>query len=600
MDRTGRWLLATLFALGIGSILMLLTNHAIYGALIADRLNVMRTVAEVRTQAALVHVWIEELVSGDQVERAPIEDALETSARLLSSLEAAENADSWSNRLLVEDGAVQSGLDLAAAHFCDFAELSRSRQTAFDRGGDVGIGSEADVVYDQLFESLLIVLEDLHMATELRLANAMLLERRLARLVVLLWSVIVVMGFMVIWSYRRKRHRAELALRDSEHQLFQAQKREAVSRLAGGIAHDINNHLAAISMQCEAIKLKGVIPADVRQRVDAIIGTANKSAAMIRRLLAFGRQQPVKPELIDVNRVIRDLETNVLAGLLDDSVRLQTRLAPRLSRISIDPSQLEQILLNLITNACEAMPSGGDLTIATGERCMQQGTDADEIMIAVTDSGEGIPKDVQDRIFEPFFTTKDLTANSGLGLSTIDGIVRQSSGRVEVESAAGKGTTFRILLPAAGVEAGDDRRPVLEAPQARGGTILLVEDNDELRRSTALALRSFGHRIHTAATPEQAQAIFADHASAIELAIVDVIMPDMSGQQLVERLKCTQRELKVLFVSGYAGDRLSSGMIAAPEVGFLAKPYSLAELARRVAAMLDDERVPCCLDAPPG
>ncbi len=581
---------ALLFTLGLGSVLMLLTNSWISSTLISDRLKMMRTVGEIRTQSAIVHIWIEELVTGDSIDRPGIAGVLQDSDELLNSLADTEASSSWTDRFLRDDNhEVLNHIVGAQAHFESFSELSQSRQLGFDQGSDVGIGSDIDIMYDQIFESLLLELDFLRIAMERRLERAIVLEQTLSRSTAIAWIAIVAIALGAIWSHERKRREAEAALRQSEAQLFQAQKMEAIGRLAGGIAHDINNHLAAISMQCEAIKLRKEDSADVEARADAIINTAGKSATMIKRLLAFSRKQTIQPEIVCANDVVTDLN-DILAGLVSEDVRLETHLAADLHHISIDPSQLEQIILNLVVNACEAMPSGGTLVVETSNLMQEAGN---WICLRVSDTGSGIPDAILDRIFEPFFTTKDMALNSGLGLATIDGITRQNGGQVLVESETGKGTTFRVLLPAS--KRMPDRQPAKpvvspDAFQPAYSTILLVEDNDELRQSTGVVLRAFGYTVHLAEAAEKALQTYDELAPAIDLAIVDVIMPGMDGKQLVEELKRRRPDLNVLFISGYTDDRLSERGITCQEVDFLSKPFTVNELTAKVRAILDRDQ----------
>lgn len=595
IDRENRFALhrsglikTVLFALGVVSILMLLINGWISSKLIADRLEMMRTVGEIRTQSAIVHIWIEELVTGDLIDRPGIAGSLETSDALFTSLLDAEKEPSFADWYLKDDDEVLTSINDARGHFEQFVELSGTRQSGFDEGGDVGIGSDIDIAYDQIFESLLLELDDLRKAMERRLAKAISLEQTLARSILLAWIAIVALSIGSIWSHERRRREAELALRQSESQLLQAQKMDALGRLAGGIAHDVNNHLAAISMQCEAIKLDKAVPEDVESWVNAIISTADKSATMIKRLLAFSRKQPTLPKVIDANHVVDDL-SDILAGLISEDVRLEMRLAPDLANIKMDPSQLEQIVVNLVVNACEAMPAGGRLLIETAncEDGHENGADG-RIRLRVSDTGVGIPDDLLDRVFEPFFTTKDMAQNSGLGLATIDGIARQNGGEVRVESRVGDGTTFEVLLPStelaldAPLSEGSADAPIDEPPRP---TILLVEDNDELRTSTGVVLKALGYRIYLAESAETALQLFEERAAEIDVAVVDVIMPGMDGKQLVDEMKRRQPDLSVLFISSYTDDRLSERGIAELEVDFLPKPFSVKDLIAKVDAI---------------
>jgi CheY-like chemotaxis protein len=368
---------------------------------------------------------------------------------------------------------------------------------------------------------------------------------------------------------------------------------EAVGRLAGGIAHDINNHLAAITAQCELVKMRvGSEPVD--QRMDAVITTAAKSSTLIKRLLAFSRQQPVMPEIVQENALVRGLE-GMLAGLLGEDISLKLDLEESLWNVVIDPSQLEQVVLNLVVNAREAMPLGGGIRIATRNLEVDAASAPDNlapgqwVMLSVTDTGRGIPPEIIDRIFEPFFTTKDRAHGSGLGLATLHGIVRQNRGQVAVESQVGRGTCFRVYLP----------RTLSELPQAQGAgdrrelvtagapaSILLTEDNEDLRHSMQEILRALGYRVRTAASADEALARHEALASEFDLLITDVVMPGTDGKKLADRMRERHPKLLVLFVSGHTDDVMLHRGIASREVDFLPKPFPASALAHKVAEIL--------------
>ena len=270
------------------------------------------------------------------------------------------------------------------------------------------------------------------------------------------WLAVVGLAAWGLQSRERHRRRAEAALLRSEAQLLQAQKMEAVGRLAGGLAHDINNYVTAITSQCELVRMKAPSGERVAQKMDLVIATAGKIAALVRRLLAFSRQQPVQPQVVDLNAVVEGLE-RMMRGLLGDDVQLETRLCDGLWRVEVDPSQVEQIVVNLLVNAREAMPTGGTVTIETANvgpghddlRSSPLARPGEHVMLAVSDSGVDIPPELRGRLFEPFFTTKGGTSTSarGLGLATVYGIVQQNGGHVSVASEVAKGTAFKIYLP---------------------------------------------------------------------------------------------------------------------------------------------------------
>lgn len=409
------WIRSVLVTLGLGSVLMLLILGWIQDALISEKLELIRKVGQLQAQSAIVHVWVEELVSGDDVDHDDIVGNLDANRHLLASLAKVEASSRWSRWFRSGHDEISGLIDQADSHFQHFEKLTRVRQQGLSKGGDVGIGSEIDSIYDQTFESLMEIFRLLNEAMEQRLDKAIGLQQTLSRTIILVWIAIVVLALTMTWNHEHKRRQAELALRQSEAQLFQAQKMEALGQLAGGIAHDINNHLAAISMQCEAIKIKRGDPADTETRVNAIMKTAGKSATMIKRLLAFGRRHPIQPKIISANAVVMDLN-NIFTGLISEDVDVNIQLAADLWMTTIDPLQLEQIVLNLVVNASEAMPRGGVLTIKTSNRPGDAGNADDRMSIEISDTGDGIQQAAMDRIFEPFFTTKIRPATAASAL----------------------------------------------------------------------------------------------------------------------------------------------------------------------------------------
>ncbi len=379
---------------------------------------------------------------------------------------------------------------------------------------------------------------------------------------------------------RAERLRAQEELRASREQLLQAQKMEAVGRLAGGVAHDFNNILTTISGYAEL--LNAALPPDSPQREDVkeIIAASTRAAQLTRQLLAFGRRQVLEMRVLDLNEIVRGV-SRMLTRVIGEDVSIELALASDLRRVRVDSGQMETVLMNLAVNARDAMPKGGHLRVATR-------LDGDFVELTFADDGIGMSAEVRARLFEPFFTTKEKGKGTGLGLSTAYGVVRQSGGTIDVESSPGAGATFRIRLPATDEEA-DSVPSGAPSPSAGGReTVLVVEDEAPLRQLLLRALGELGYRVIAAAGAQEALASSAG-ATALDAAVVDVIMPELDGPSLVARLRKSRPELKVLFISGYA----DQARLPAPESGksypFLAKPFSTATLAAKLRETLDSK-----------
>jgi PAS domain S-box-containing protein len=388
-----------------------------------------------------------------------------------------------------------------------------------------------------------------------------------------------------------ERRRAEEALRSTEEQLRQAQKMEAIGQLAGGVAHDFNNLLSIILGSAEFL-LDDLGPDHAsRSDVDEIHIAARRAADLTRQLLAFGRRQVLKPKVVDAKAVVSAMES-MLRRLIGEHIELETQLADVRS-IRIDPCQLEQVVMNLALNARDAMPRGGRLTVelATVD-CVETASTGDRaarapcIRLSVSDTGTGMSAETQARIFEPFFTTKELGRGTGLGLSTVFGIVRQSHGEIAVRSSPGAGTTFHLLFPVV-----DERvTPTPPTPRGpvRGGleTILLVEDEEAVRKLVSTVLRRAGYGVLAAADATSAMALETDFVGPIHLLITDVIMPGMNGTQLAKHLRARRPDLRVMFMSGYTDEAIEDGCLDAG-VAFLQKPVTPHSLARKVREALE-------------
>jgi PAS domain S-box-containing protein len=380
-----------------------------------------------------------------------------------------------------------------------------------------------------------------------------------------------------------------------EEQLLQSQKMEAVGQLAGGVAHDFNNILTAIVGYTDLLATE--LGSNVQQLEDLeeIRKAARRAAALTRQLLAFSRKQVLEPRIIDVNSVVLNLD-KMLRSLIAENVALKTNLADNLAAARADPNQIEQVIMNLAINARDAMPEGGTVTIETRNATLDDNYAAQHVavvpgeyvMLAVSDTGCGMDAKTQSRIFEPFFTTKPPGRGTGLGLSTVYGIVKQSGGNIWLYSEPGKGTTFKIYLPAiAAVPEDIGKVAPAEAAPRRGGTVLVVEDDEQLRRLTHRALASQGYTVLEADRGSTALDIARRHKGHIDLLLTDVIMPDTNGRKLAETMRAARPELRVLYMSGYPDGAIASHGMLEPGVAYLAKPFTTEAVARRVREVLE-------------
>jgi len=380
-----------------------------------------------------------------------------------------------------------------------------------------------------------------------------------------------------------------------EEQLLQAQKMEAVGQLAGGVAHDFNNILTAIVGYTDL--LAGELGGNVRhlEDLEEIRKAARRAAALTRQLLAFSRKQVLEPRIIDVNGVVLNLD-KMLRSLIAENIELKTELADNLAAARADPNQIEQVIMNLAINARDAMPDGGTVTIETGNATLDDAYAAQHVsvipgeyvMLAVSDTGCGMDEKTKSRVFEPFFTTKPVGRGTGLGLSTVYGIVKQTGGNIWLYSEPGKGTTFKIYLPAIAALPEDIGKVApAEAVQRGGETVLVVEDDEQLRRLTHRALASQGYTVLEADRGSTALDIARRHKGHIDLLLTDVIMPDTNGRKLAETIRAARPGIRVLYMSGYPDGAIASHGMLEPGVAYLAKPFTTEAVTRRVREVLE-------------
>ncbi len=372
-----------------------------------------------------------------------------------------------------------------------------------------------------------------------------------------------------------------------EEQFRQAQKMEAVGRLAGGIAHDFNNLLTVMSSCSELLLLD--LPKDDRRRIDVeeIRRAAQRAAGLTRQLLAFSRKQILQPTMLDLNSIVAEME-KMLRRVLGEDVGLATTLDAELGFVRADHGQVEQVLMNLVVNARDAMPMGGRILLRT--RNLPQPDGDPLVALEVIDEGVGISSDAMPHIFEPFYTTKDLGKGTGLGLSTVYGIVKQSGGDVEVDTALGMGTTFRILFPRYQEPASTHRASPAGVVAARSrGTILLVEDEDSVRTLGMRILRREGYTVYVASNAAEAEAVFASNGAEITLLVSDLVLPGISGIDLAKRLRAKRPALNVLLMSGYTDRDVGEFQREMSDVSFLQKPFTPDSLVGRVSMLFGEE-----------
>jgi len=393
-----------------------------------------------------------------------------------------------------------------------------------------------------------------------------------------------------------ERKRAEAALRESEEQLRQSQKLEGIGQLAGGIAHDFNNLLTVI-IGFTSLAMRGLQSEDpLLSNLEEIKNAGDRAASLTRQLLAFSRRQVLQPRVLSLDSVVIEME-KMLRRLIGENIDLRATLVPNLGSVKADPGQIEQIILNLAVNARDSMPQGGKLTIETGnayldEEYVRQHVGAQpgpHVMLAVSDTGNGMDSKTQARIFEPFFTTKELGKGTGLGLSTVYGIVKQSGGNIWVYSEVGRGTTFKIYLPRVEGAQQYKRGSYLDEVFQGKETILLIEDEETLRKLARQTLTLYGYKVLEASNGEAAVSLCEEHPEPIDLVLTDVIMPGLSGREVAHQLLELRPEVRVLFMSGYTDDAIVHQGVLDEAANFIQKPFAPDALARKVREVLDHQ-----------
>jgi signal transduction histidine kinase/CheY-like chemotaxis protein len=405
-------------------------------------------------------------------------------------------------------------------------------------------------------------------------------------------------GTVMVMRDLSDQKRAAQLLRETEEQYLQAQKLEAVGLLAGGMAHEFNNLLTVISGYTGILLNRPQIDEAAREHLKGIQEAGERAGQLTRRLLGFSRKQVLESRVVDLNTLVADME-NMFSRLIGEDIMLTTTLAPLLGRVKVDPGQMEQVIMNLVVNACDAMPGGGNLSIETANIGLEESLDWEHpepspgryVRLTVKDTGCGMSPEVKARIFEPFFTTKGPGSGTGLGLATVYGIVQQSGGHVAVESEPGKGATFNIYLPVVEEkilpsEINPGPIPVSPAQEK----ILVVEDEDLVRGCIVNILRGEGYTVLEASGPEEAICLCEDYEGLIHLLVTDVVMPGMGGGRMAERVTELHPGMKVLYISGYPDDTVVRHGVEETHAPFLQKPFAPDTLACKVREVLDHHR----------
>lgn len=389
-----------------------------------------------------------------------------------------------------------------------------------------------------------------------------------------------------------KRRRVEAERTSLEAQLLQAQKMEAIGRLAGGIAHDFNNLLTGISVSAQLMLDAGALADATHADVEDILSASDRATRLTRQLMAFSRNQVIAPQLVDVNSVVSSFE-RMLSRLIGEDIRMAHRASSAPVWIEVDPIQLEQIIVNLVVNARDAMPRGGDLLLRTYRSDLVQedlaGWDAvpgQFVVMEVRDTGDGMTEEVRAHIFEPFFTTKEAGKGTGLGLSTVYGIVKQNGGVIQIETESGAGTSFRVCLPARAAPTEAPKESPSEQIRRGCGRVLVVEDEVIVRSLARRLLVKHGYEVVEAKDGEEALLLCSQESEPFDLVLTDVVMPGMSGPRLIAKLREDQPEVKVIFMSGYVDEELQQDAVGQPGTRFMQKPFNVAALLDLVATLL--------------
>lgn len=575
-----------LLALGLVSIVLLFGSRQVYSRSVVQQTSWVQAIGQIRADIAICHLWLEEHVSGDLVDLEEIDLRLSKATSTVEALRGTASTTSLGSR---EFAAVSADLrprvDRLAASLQQFRQISADRLLGFERGLAVGIGSSFDVEYDRVFMLLLGDTEALEVAFRELRDESWQDERRSFAAVLALWSLLIVVAAAALWNREVSRRRAEADRAESQAQLLRSQKLDMVGRLAGGLAHDINNYLAAARSQCELVVMSSAEDTEGARRAQSAIGAVGKASDLIDRLLAVSRRQPSKPEVVDLNHLLEEME-GMMRPAIGEDVVLELALAEDLGAVEIDPAQLGQVVINLLVNARDALPNGGRVTLRTGEA---EVSGTPHVRLEVADDGVGMSPEIQEQIFEPFWSTKgEQSGHSGLGLSVVQGIVLQAGGHIRVHSSPGRGSRFEILLPRVAAEVAPRDETELSPNGEEGGRILLVDDNEEYREATAALLETLGFDVATAAGAAAALARAEEFRGELDLILIDIVMPEMGGVELWQELQRRHPRLKAVFLSGHGRDSQAvSELPQADSTVVIGKQESSHQLLAAIRQALD-------------
>jgi signal transduction histidine kinase len=577
------WVPWAVLGVGLVSVALLIGSDAVQRRSSLRHLQVIQALAEVQTSVSLAHLWLEEYVSGDEIDGGEIFGRIRRARVLVEAMLGTAGGDLERIAIPPREGALLDQATRLLASIDEFEAIASERRQGFERQLPVGIGSALDVEYDRVFDRVLAQAGELGSGY----GELMSRQRRRGRLIFLVivsaWSAIVAVAATGLRNREQHRRRAEEALEHSREQLLRSQKLEALGRLAGGLAHDINNYLAAIRGHCELVRMKHHDGERLERKMDSVIRTVGRATTLLDRLLVFSRRQPMELEVVRLDRVIDGL-AKMMQPSLGEDVRLTTGAAADLWNVEVDLAQIEQVLVNLLVNARDAMPTGGRIEVAAGNRSADG---AEQVVVTVGDTGRGIPAADLDHIFEPFWSTKDKSRGGGLGLATAFAVVQQHGGSLEVASEVGRGTTFEIRLPRC-------RRPETLLPDdaatvedALGGDerILLVDDNPDFRDSTRALLEALGYRVAAVGDGESALAA-VDADGLPDLVLCDVVMPGMSGPELVEKIR-ERGAVEVIFVSGHPAEVAARYGLDPETAHLVKKQIAVTALAHEIRKVLD-------------